>query len=181
MENLLFILFLALLAGVYVFMEFSELRRASKRNRQFVDKLERAILKSQPTWDQALQIASTLGKTPNDVYRCSRYWLADILSGDNRDLVPHQALLESYIAKHQRAEPFEGLPVDVRVQLERLRDLLPEREHLFDPLSQKIRDLVEMHSAERRSQRRYTVWGFALGVVGALFAAYAYFFPYVAK
>jgi hypothetical protein len=145
----------------------------------FRDDLVAAVLHSQPTWDQVVEIAETEEIPLSKVYLICRLLLKDILTGaDPNKLKDHRALIETYIREHRRSEPFEGLPNEVRIHLERLSNALQGNSSILEPLTQQIRELVAMHSVESKKQRRYTRWGFFLGLLGFAFAAYTYYFPY---
>jgi hypothetical protein len=149
------------------------------REGRFKEDMIAAILHSQPKWPQILAIAEA-SEIPHAVaYQATRELYKDILTGATKKLQLHRELIEAYIQSHQRAEPFEGLPNEIRIHLERLHDALGDRSHLLDPLTSQIRDLVSVHKQEYKLQKRYTSWGFLIGLVGLLFAAYAYFYPYV--
>lgn len=141
----------------------------------FVD----AIKHSQPTWEQVLDMADLAGVPAQRAYRVARILQKRLLTGaDPHKLAEHKSLIDSYIARHRASEPFEGLPNEVRIHLERISDQHPEARSSLMPLTQQIRDLVAIHGQEFKRQKRYASWGFTLGIVGLVFAAYAYFFPY---
>ncbi len=146
--------------------------------RQFKQEMVRAIQHTQPTWQQMLDIAETSNVSAATTYHLARQLHKEILVGADKELQPHRALIEGYISTHKRTEPFEGLPNEVRIHLERLRDHLDGKEHFLEPLTIQIRELVSVHRKEHRTQKRYTTWGFFIGVAGTAFAAYAYFYPY---
>ena len=162
--------------GIGAWMSAEHERRKSVRFREdFVS----SILHSQPTWGQVVEMAETEGVPLSRVYLFCRQFLKDILTGaDPNKLKDHRALIETYIREHRKSEPFEGLPNEVRIHLERLSDALQGNSSILEPLTQQIRELVAMHSVESKKQRRYTAWGFFLGLLGVAFAAYAYYFPY---
>jgi hypothetical protein len=174
-----------LIAGIVVllFVGFSILgeyfRDKDYRKRKFREELVAAIEHSQPKWQQITEIAETSDIPVAVAHQITRELHKNILTGASQKLQPHRALIESYIASHRRAEPFEGLPNEIRIHLERLNDALGDKEHLLDPLTSEIRELVTIYKREYRLQKRYTSWGFFLGLVGLLFAAYAYLYPYV--
>jgi hypothetical protein len=149
------------------------------RKRKFREELIAAILHSQPNWHQIVEMAETSSMPVALVHHMVRELHKTILTGVNEKMQPHRALIEGYIASHRRAEPFEGLPTEIRIHLERLSGALGDKEHLLDPLTTEIRELVTIYKKDYKLQKRYTSWGFFLGVVGLVFAAYAYFYPYV--
>ena len=156
----------------------SEDRKRRRRVESLESDLAAAIIHSQPTWPQIVGIARTQELNATDADRCIRRLHAELLIGRSVELQPHRGLLEDYILERKRAEPFEGLPNELRVHLERIKDAVKGDGHLLDPLTAQIRELVSVYERDKRLQRRYTTWGFFLAVIGTIFAAYAYFYPY---
>jgi hypothetical protein len=146
--------------------------------RKFRKDLRGAIKHSQPQWDQLVEIAQSRHLNQRAAYSVARSLLRDVLTGTETELVSHRKLLEDYIAKYKAAEPFEGLPSETRVHLERLREALNGQNGLLDPLTAQIRELVSVYEKDKSRQRQYTFGGFVVGVGGLVFAAYAYFNPY---
>lgn len=149
------------------------------RKRRFREELVAAILHCQPKWQQIIEMAETSSMPIALVHQMIRELHKTILTGANEKLQSHRPLIEGYITSHRRAEPFEGLPTEIRIHLERLNNALGDKEHLLDPLTTEIRELVTIHKKDYKLQKRYTSWGFFLGVAGLIFATYAYFYPYV--
>ncbi len=168
-------LFLAWVLGAILQDYFS-----IKWEKQFQEDLVLAVKNSQPTWNQIIQIAASRNVKNERVYWILQRVLREILTGRNADLVPHKGLVEDYISKMKEAEPFEGMPKEIRIHLERLREQLPAAPQLMEPLTSQIRELLSVNEREQKQQKYYTVGGFFLGIVGFLFAGYAYFYPYQA-
>lgn len=157
--------------------EYTENKDRLKK--KFKEELLAAIMYSQPTWQQVIEIADTSQMPMAAVHQMVREFYKAILIGGAKDLLQHKDLIEEYIASHKRAEPFEGLPNEIRIHLERLSDALGKETHLLDPLTNEVRELVTVYKADYKLQKRYTSWGFFLGLVGLAFAAYSYFYPYI--
>ncbi|MFC7300295.1 hypothetical protein [Cognatiluteimonas weifangensis] len=133
------------------------------------------------TLQHVQQIAETRNVTQLDIQRTLRVLLREVLAERNLSLCPHQDWLESLLREMKDREPFEGLPSEIRIHLERLREEMPASSHKLEPLTTQIRELVALKGREYRLQKYYTVGGFILGVIGLGFAAYAYWFPVVPK
>lgn len=151
-----------------------------KWEKQFQEDLVLAVKNSQPTWPQILQIAASRHVRNERVYWILQRLLREILTGRNADLAPHKELVEGYIAKMKESEPFEGMPKEIRVHLERLREQLPASPQMMEPLTGQIRELLAVNEKEQKQQKYYTVGGFFLGILGFVFAGFAYFYPYQA-
>ena len=156
-------------------------KEKKKRLEILAEELTAAIAKSSPTWDELVDMATISGHTAQDVYQCLRSMNKLILIGKADDIAGFKDLIQSYMAKHKLAEPFEGLPTETRLHLERLRSAMDDNAHLLEPLTIQIRELVSVYEREKKRQQRYTAWGFFLAVASFAFAAWSYFNPYVAS
>lgn len=136
-----------------------------------------AIKHSQPAWEQIVEIAESDGLGAKAAYELTRSIYRELLVGKGQEYELHKALIESYLAKHKKAEPFEGLPTETRMHLERLREALAGYDHLLESLTSQIRELVSVYENDKKAQKRYTAWGFFVGLFGVMFAAYTYLFP----
>lgn len=129
------------------------------------------------TIEHIQSIAETRGVTQNDIQKTLKVLLRELLAERNISLQRHQSEIEKFLSVLREKEPFEGLPNEVRLHLERLKDELNIRAEKLEPLTIQIRELVSIKHREARLQKYYTVGGFVLGVVGLAFAAYTYFYP----
>jgi hypothetical protein len=150
-------------------------RRWRRRLESLKSLISAAILHSQPSWSTVKEVASLSGMSQSEALLCVRELLRDVVVGDAGTLEPHRSLLDGYIEAHSREQPFEGVPPATRLQFERLKEVLGEQEHLLDPLTSQVRELVSIYEKDKRRQRRYTAGGFFLAVVSLAFAAYTYY------
>jgi hypothetical protein len=130
---------------------------------------------SQPDWEDIKEIASTRNLTQSKIQFTMRRYYREIIAGREDELASHKDLIKSYIDKYRKDEPFEGLPNEVRIHLERLRDHVKGSEHLLDPLTSQIKDLLTVNAKENKHQKYYTMSGFFVGLAGLAFALYTYF------
>lgn len=150
-----------------------------KQRKSFMEDLTLALIHkgNVVSLQQIQQIAETRGVTQHDIQRCLKVLLREVLAQRNLSLQEHQPRIEGLIKEMKIREPFDGLPNELRIHLERLRDDLHQTPEHLEPLTIQIRELVALKSREHRVQKYYTVGGFALGVIGLAFAAYAYWVP----
>jgi hypothetical protein len=139
--------------------------------------LKKAIVHSQPTWEQILMIAQSQRLSVSMAHGAVVDLLREVLTGENSDLQPHRDLLEGYIATYKATDPYDGLPGDTRVQLSRLKDVLGKQSHLIEPLTAQLKELVAVYERKQKFQRWYTTGGFFLGLAGLAFGWYAYIHP----
>lgn len=85
-----------------------------------------------------------------------------------------QALYQDY----ERDEPFEGLPSDVRLHLERVRESLgKDKDHMLQPLASQLQDLNDANVRKHKKMWWVSVASLMIGVASLAFAAYAYYKP----
>ncbi|MEQ1638888.1 MAG: hypothetical protein ABL903_19690, partial [Methylococcales bacterium] len=99
----------------------------------------------------------------------------EIMAGREEELSSHKELIKSYIDQYRKDEPFEGLPNEVRIHLERLRDRINGEEQLLEPLTSQIKDLLTVNDKEKRHLKYYTIGGFFVGLAGVAFSIYTTF------
>jgi dolichol kinase len=104
--------------------------------------------------------------------------LRGVLTGDDAELQPFRQVIEGYILAYRKTDPFDGLPSETRLHLERLHDALQDKAHLLEPLTMQLKELVSVYEREKKAQSRYTTGGFILAIVGLAFAGYTYLYPY---
>lgn len=85
-----------------------------------------------------------------------------------------QALFEDY----EKDEPFEGLPSDVRLHLERAREALgKENDHMLQPLASQLQDLNDENVRKYKKMWWVSVASLMIGIASLAFAAYVYYKP----
>lgn len=131
---------------------------------------EAAIKHSQPTWEEMKVIIRANNLSQSKIFNVFQDLMKKILTGEAQDFEPHKELIRSYIHKSNQEEPFEGIPDDIRIHLERLREKIEDHAELLDPLTSQIKDLLSINKRERLQQKYYTTGGFFVGILGLLLA-----------
>jgi len=145
-----------------------EIRSISEFSKDFKD----TVKHSQPSWEEVKEIASTRHLTQSKIHFTIRKYYREIMAGRDNDLLEHKGLIKNYIDQYRKDEPFEGLPNEVRIHLERLRDNINGNEHLLEPLTSQIKDLLTINESDKRNQKYFTIGGFFIGLAGFAFAVY---------
>lgn len=145
-----------------------EIKSISDFSKDFKD----TVKHSQPTWEDIKEIASTRHLTQSKIHFTIRKYYREIMAGRDNELLEYKDLIKNYIDQYRKDEPFEGLPNEVRIHLERLRDNINGNEHLLEPLTSQIKDLLTINESEKRNQKYFTIGGFFVGLAGFAFAIY---------
>ncbi|MBM0212729.1 hypothetical protein ALQ72_05165 [Pseudomonas syringae pv. maculicola] len=141
---------------------------------EFLKNLKLSLKHSQPEWDKVCDIAKTHGLTKFHAYQVVEALVRDVRTGKEEDQGVTSRLdkLDSYIAAYRQNEPFEGLPSETNLSLERLRIALGNNSHLLHPLTDHIKDLHKIHNRTNHLQRFYTLGGFLVGIAGLVYGIY---------
>ncbi|NAZ98706.1 hypothetical protein [Vibrio toranzoniae] len=168
------------MVGGYLFNKFIDdifqLYSLYKAKTRFEQDFIASVVYSQPTYDQIKEIAETR-ELPQEISALIyRRYIREIRKGKNQDLEPHLELIEGYVREFNREQPFQDLPSDIRLYLERVRDKLDDKTTL-EALTSHIRELVALNNRENKKLKFYTIGGFFVGVLGVSLAIIFYFAP----
>lgn len=145
--------------------------------KDFKSDFEKAVIHSQTDWEGIKRIALTRSLKPHQIFWPIEEYIRDIKTGENEKLIEHLDLIESYAESYRHDEPFESLPSDIRLHLERVREKLGTTE-LLNPLTNQIKDLLSIQSRENKRAKFYSVSGFITGVIGIVLAIIFYVVPF---
>lgn len=144
--------------------------------KKFEKELEAAIIHSQPNWKELKLIADTNSVSFSKIQPVLERIMANALTGKTDKLLPHKELIQTYIDESNREEPFDNMPSEIRIHLERISDQLENGQAILEPLTNQIKELLEINAKERKVQRFYTVGGFFIGLLGFCFALFTYYY-----
>ncbi|MGX1021193.1 hypothetical protein AB7M33_003869 [Pseudomonas sp. Y3 TE3536] len=168
---------------VWFFIRFIDDLEDHFRRLGFCKDLKGALKAGQPTWAEICDIAELRNVGKQVAFQEVKKVLRDVIVGreEGNDVKPHRKLLEGYLAEYRVEEPFEGLPSNTRISLERLRQDLGGEASALRSLTSHFRELLQIHDAINRRQRFYTFGGFLVGVAGFLFGVVIWFFPTIGQ
>ena len=64
------------------------------------------------------------------------------------------------------------MPNEVRIHMEKLKEKLETNDKSLEPLTHKIKELLEFNNSKNKRQRFYTFAGFIIGFFGFTYAIY---------
>lgn len=141
----------------------------------FSDDFKDAVNFSQPDWSEIKEIASTRGLTHSKILFVIKRFYREVLTGRDEELLQHKNLIKSYIDQYRTDEPFEGLPNEIRIHLEKLREQLNGEEQYIEPLTGQIKELLKIYEKDKKQQKFYAAGGFFIAVLSLFFAGYTSF------
>jgi hypothetical protein len=78
--------------------------------------------------------------------------------------------------EYERDEPFEGLPSDIRMHLEKAREHIGKgKEDLLNPLASQLQELSESNARKNRKMFLLAVASVVIGIASLAFSAYQYY------
>jgi len=80
--------------------------------------------------------------------------------------------------EYEQDEPFEGLPSDVRLHLERVRETIgKQHDHMLQPLASQLQELSDESFRKQKKMWWISVASLMIGVASLAFGAYTHFSP----
>lgn len=138
--------------------------------KQFRKQTKGAILRGDLSYEDLLHIAERWKQDRNSILNSFRIMLSDALSGEDEALSEKAEALRSLLIEHQSREPYAELPENISIQLARIAEQGEASKASVNQLAASLGELYSKNQRDSLKQKRYTVWGFAVGVVGVLLA-----------
>lgn len=156
--------------GMVAFLsEVKERNERPKELTEFKDDLSKALWNEEVTWSQIKRLAKTHSVTTLGIKKSLESLLSRVITGDIDDAPPSfLPKIEDFLKQLESEEPFQGLPDEIQLHLKRLDERLPGNDHLLQPLTQYLKELLEGQSARRKRERWIAYASLAVGVGGIL-------------
>lgn len=142
--------------------------------RDLFNDIRDALISKEIDWEGVKIIAASRVVEGNKLTRVLRKLYRESITGRDQELASKSAVLSGFIQQRNKEEPFEGLPSDIRVNLERVRDHISEDVALLEPTADQIQQLIDIEKVARRRDRVVAVVSLIVGVLGLSIAVYPY-------
>jgi predicted nucleic acid-binding Zn ribbon protein len=126
----------------------------------------------QPNWNQVKIIAETNSLQRKDLSRVLKLIITEIFSGESSLKADNIPLLEGYLESHSQEEPFEGIPSEIKIHLERLKENSDITMLQLEPLTKHISELLKINSSEKKRQKAFSIISFLIGIGGFAIGLY---------
>lgn len=136
--------------------------------KRFRQQLKLSIQRGNLSFEDLEHIAERWQQNRNSVLQSLRVLLAEALSGEDSDIDKFVTEVRDLLKSHQYAEPYAELPENISLQLTRLTEAQPESKHSVTQLASSLSDLYSTHQRELTKQKKYSFWGFVIGLIGVL-------------
>lgn len=153
--------------GVGTFL--SEMKERNERPQElthFQEELQKAISKEEVTWEHIKLLARHHSVTSFGIKKTLEALASRVLTDENssdEDFLPR---IQEFLRELEIEQPFQGLPDDIQLHLQRIHEKLSENAHLLQPLAQHLKELLAERSVTQRRQRRVTYVSLAVGLGG---------------
>ncbi|TOB95490.1 hypothetical protein CGJ94_26070, partial [Vibrio parahaemolyticus] len=102
----------------------------------------------------------------------------EVISGSNSDNGA-LALLERWADRLRSDEPFEGIPPELKLPLERIRKEAPEHQHMIELLVSQLQEYTDQALSEKRRNKFMNVASLVVGMAGFMIGAYQMYDTYI--
>lgn len=164
-------------------VDFAELLDESsvynRYDKNFQEDLKLTICNTSPypSWATLQDLALSHLVPQASIYSSLLELQKEVLTGRDKELLPHKELIATYISEYRQSEPFSEVPERIRSHLEHLLRIDKANFEILKILATEVESLSKINSRENSLQRRYTYWGYVAGIFGVLLALTAIFFP----
>ena len=145
----------------------------SSNHKKLKSDIESAIANGTPSWSQIKTISSTYPwLIDNSIKKNINKIISEkVISGteSNKDNIE---LLEEWLEMLTSDEPFEGIPSELKVPLERIRKDAPDQAHLLELLVSQLQEFNEKSQAEKKRKNYISILSLMFGIAGFLVGGY---------
>jgi hypothetical protein len=135
--------------------------------KRFRQQIKSGISSGNLTYDDMLHIAERWSQDRKAILFSLRIMHSDAISGEDEQLSSSIEKLRELINEHQEIEPFAELPENVSLQLSNLQGVLNDPDvDKIDQLAASLSTLYSSNQNELSKQKKFTLWGFIIGVLG---------------
>ena len=167
------LLSLSILAGAWQFITLVVEINKFSNNRKLKEDLEKSITNGSPSWTQVKIIASTYSLLPeNSLNSNLKKILKGYVIGGSEGNEKQIKLLEEWLEKQSSDEPFDGIPSELKLPLERIRKEVPDQAHNLELLVAQLQDFTEKSAADKRRKNLVAILSLLVGIGGFLVGLY---------
>jgi len=145
----------------------------SKNHKKLRDNIEAAISNGVPSWEQIRAIESTYHLLrPNSLKNNLNLLIKSKVVSGSQENSAQLELLQGWKESLKSDEPFEGIPSELKLPLERIRKEAPEHQHLLEMLVSQLQEFSEKSTNEKKRKNFVSILSLIFGIAGFLIGAY---------
>ncbi|HIF9430206.1 TPA: hypothetical protein ACX6R9_002142 [Photobacterium damselae] len=136
--------------------------------KRFQQQLRKGIINKKLSYNDLQHLAERWSQDRKRILFSLRIILSDAMSGEDENLKDEVDEIKSLLNEHKNKEPFAELPENISLQLSQLEKYLPNNKDSILQLAASLSELYETNQYDLSKQKKLTIWGFVLGVLGLL-------------
>lgn len=175
---ILFIFFILCMTILYTLPLLGEQFERKLRRQRLKNKINSAYQTCKPTWDHLLLLAEE-ALLHNALYKSQikltiKSIITDVLTGVEEYSEEKILYLDSMISHIEKDEPFEGIPDNLVIHLQKIRDQLGGNPSDLAPLVEQLQELSTDRKKEKRQLKSISWLSLIITTLSLAFAIYAY-------
>jgi len=154
---------------------------AAKNNwrKRFRQQIKSGITSGNLTYEDMQHVAERWSQDRKAILFSLRIMHSEAVSGEDEKLTSTIEKLRELIKAHQEIEPFAELPENVSLQLSNLQKSIDTSEsEKIGQLAASLSALYASNQNELAKQKKFTLWGFIIGVLGFVLGLVSFYSTY---
>jgi hypothetical protein len=135
---------------------------------RFREQLKAAVILQSMGYADLQHLAERWNQDRQAVLHSLRMLLSEAIAGEGNSLSERADFLRRLLLEHQAREPYAELPQNISLQLAALQNFSTDRPDAIPQLATSLSDLYSKNQRDLARQKKLTVWGFVVGVLGLL-------------
>ena len=136
--------------------------------KRFREQMKAAVVRQSMNYADLQHLAERWNQDRQAVLQSLRVLLSEAIAGEDDSLSERTEFLRQLLLEHQAREPYAELPENISLQLAALRSTVSNRPDAIPQLATSLSDLYSKNQRELARQKKLTIWGFVVGVLGLL-------------
>lgn len=148
----------------------------SKAFKRLKNDIRESFVNSKPSWEQIKIMLATEGDlSTKHLKSIIQLLIRESLTDKENKLNDKAEILESYLRKIEESEPFDDMPEDIKLLLERIKEKIKPESQILDPLVTHLRNLLKLNSKEAKKHKIMAYAGILLAVIGLSWSIYSHY------
>ena len=147
--------------------------------KRFRQQTRLAVQKGNLSFNDLEHIAERWFQNRNSVLQSLRVLLSEAVSGEDEELSKYCTEVRDLLEQHQSREPYAELPENISLQLSRITEARLELSPAVTQLASSLSDLYSTNQRELQKQKKFSYWGFIIGMIGLLLSVPSLYITFI--
>ena len=140
----------------------------SNWKKRFREQIKKGVSAGSLTSDDVQHIQERWGQDRQSVLFSLRIMLSAAIAAEDEELKNKIQEIRELLISHEQREPFSELPENISLQLNSLKEENTNLDKQVTQLASSLTELYSSNKSEIAKQKKFTLWGFIVGVLGVL-------------